>query len=416
MTDLRPPETTDLDLIARMTAPVPAAERKRIVVAMSGGVDSSVVACLLHAQGHDVIGMTMQLYDHGAAVQKKGACCAGQDIHDARRVAERAGFPHYVLDYEDRFREAVIEDFAASYLRGETPIPCVACNQQVKFKDLLATSADLEADYLATGHYIVREETDGGPVLRCGRDVARDQSYFLFGTTREQLATLLFPIGHLTKPDVRALARHFGLAIADKPDSQDICFVPSGRYAETIERLKPGASEPGAIVHVDGQTLGQHNGIIHFTVGQRRGLGIATGEPLFVVAIEAEAKRVIVGPKSALSTAGLELRDVNWLGDGRLAENADREIWVKVRSTGQPEPARLTGTGEQTARVELIKSNLGIARGQACVFYERDSVGARILGGGFIDKTVAGAEAARRRQDDATKEPGTSGTVVAMST
>ncbi|MEL6872859.1 MAG: tRNA 2-thiouridine(34) synthase MnmA, partial [Pseudomonadota bacterium] len=387
-----------------MTAPVSADARKRIVVAMSGGVDSSVVACLLHAQGHDVIGMTMQLYDHGAAVQKKGACCAGQDIHDARRVAERAGFPHYVLDYEDRFREAVIEEFAASYLRGETPIPCVACNQQVKFKDLLATAGDLDADYLATGHYIVRDDTDAGPILRCGRDVARDQSYFLFGTTRAQLETLLFPIGHLTKAEVRTLAHHFGLAIADKPDSQDICFVPSGRYAQTIERLKPGAAVPGDIVHVDGRTLGRHEGIIHFTVGQRRGLGVATGDPLFVVAIDAERARVIVGPKSALSTTALELRDVNWLGDGALEATKARDIQVKVRSTGTPEPAILTATGPDTARVELIETNLGIARGQACVFYDGDGVGARILGGGFIDRTIGALTGG-----DAAQSPASSG-------
>ncbi|MEO1320509.1 MAG: tRNA 2-thiouridine(34) synthase MnmA, partial [Pseudomonadota bacterium] len=392
VTDAQNPEIADR--IARLTTPVAAADRRRVVVAMSGGVDSSVVAALLHARGHDVIGITLQLYDHGQAVQKKGACCAGQDIHDARRVAERVGFPHYVLDYEDRFREAVIDRFAESYLAGETPIPCVNCNQQVKFKDLMAFAEELEADALATGHYIVRDDTAAGPGLRRGRDRDRDQSYFLYGTTRAQLARLWFPIGDLLKPEVRALAQHFGLPIADKPDSQDICFVPKGHYAETIEKLKPGAAAPGDIVHIDGRVLGRHDGIIHYTVGQRRGLGIATGDPLFVVRIDAAAARVVVGPRSALATAELELRDVNWLGDDPLSEGGMFDLWVKVRSTEAPKPARLIAGPGDGARVMLSDGGMGVARGQACVFYDGCGPAARVLGGGIIAKTISASASA----------------------
>lgn len=374
--------------LAPYLTPVDAADRKRIVVAMSGGVDSSVVAVMMHAQGHDVIGMTLQLYDHGAAIAKEKACCAGRDIHDARRVAEQFGFPHYVLDYESRFREAVIDQFADSYLNGETPVPCIMCNQEVKFKDLLATARDLDADFLATGHYIARRDGPNGPEMVRAHDASRDQSYFLFGTTRQQLADLLFPLGGLPKSDVRVLARAMGLGVADKPDSQDICFVPNGNYAETIEKLKPGALQPGEIVHIDGRVLGEHGGVINYTVGQRRGLGIATGEPLFVVRIEADLRRVVVGPRTALETSVLTLRDVNWLGDRPLAPGgASLALHVRIRSTQEPEPASVTVNDAGEVNVRLEHPTNGVARGQACVFYEDRSATARIFGGGWIAAT-----------------------------
>ncbi len=399
--------------IAALLAPVPASARRRVVVAMSGGVDSSVVAAVMAAQGHDVIGITLQLYDHGAATGRAGSCCAGQDIHDARRVAEAIGIPHYVLDYEARFREAVIESFAQSYLAGETPIPCVACNQQIKFKDLLETAVELDADVLATGHYIALEQTDEGPRLYRARDVGRDQSYFLFATTRDQLATLMFPLGSLPKDDVRRLAEAFALPVARKPDSQDICFVPSGRYAQTIEKLKPGASAPGDIVHIDGRRLGRHDGIIHFTVGQRRGLGVAAGEPLFVVKIDAQTQTVVVGPRAALTTTALRLRDVNWLGDRSLSETLrDGTVYplaARVRSTQEPSPATLAldpGTG--AVMVTFDEPLSGVAKGQACVFYDdvggqehRDLPGARVLGGGFIAETEHVATNATTNSDAA---------------
>src|SRR6188768_14468 len=291
----------------------------RVVVAMSGGVDSSVTAALLKAEGYDVVGVTLQLYDHGAATHRKGACCAGQDIHDARSVAERIGIPHYVLDYESRFKAAVIDRFAESYVAGETPVPCVECNQSIKFRDLLSTARELGAKVLATGHYVAsRALPGGGRGLYRARDIDRDQSYFLFATTAEQLDLLRFPLGEMTKPQTRELARRFGLPVAEKHDSQDICFVPSGRYSDVIERLKPGAAEPGEIVDMDGNVLGTHSGIIHFTVGQRRGLGVAAGTPLYVVRLDAAARRVVVGPREALRTARIQLRDVNWLGEGTL--------------------------------------------------------------------------------------------------
>ncbi|MGR3546256.1 MAG: tRNA 2-thiouridine(34) synthase MnmA [Roseovarius sp.] len=360
----------------------------RVVVAMSGGVDSSVVAAHLAAEGYDVVGVTLQLYDHGAALAKKGACCAGIDIHDARRVAEEMGFPHYVLDYENIFRDAVIDEFADSYLAGATPVPCIRCNERVKFKDLLETARDLEADCMATGHYIQRKMGAQGPELHSATDSARDQSYFLFSTTPEQLAFLRFPLGHLpSKQATRELAAQYGLQVADKPDSQDICFVPNGNYASVIEKLRPGAAEPGEIVHADGRILGTHEGVIHYTIGQRRGLGIGgLDEPLYVVRLDVDARRVIVGPKEMLSTRTVPLREINWLGDAPLTSQAEWHISVKVRSTRPPREAVLRPISATEATVELLTPEEGVSPGQACVFYETG--GTRVLGGGWIWRGV----------------------------
>ena len=393
----------------------------RVVAAMSGGVDSSVVAAMLKREGYDVVGVTLQLYDHGAAVNKPGACCAGQDIHDARRIADAMAFPYYVLDYESRFREAVMEDFADTYLAGATPIPCVRCNQTVKFRDLKRVAEDLGADCLATGHYVRRIEGEAGAELHRAADAARDQSYFLFATTPAQLDYLRFPLGAMPKPEVRTLALELGLRVAEKPDSQDICFVPQGKYQDVVKKLRPGAAAPGEIVDVDGQVLGEHEGVINYTVGQRRGLGVATGQPLFVIKLDAGKRRVIVGPREALGVSRIALKDVNWIGDGD--DPGGREILVRVRSTRPPVAARLSVSspvhggggqakrdrrgddaappsvgllrsptappqaGEQTANWSVILDapEEGVAPGQAAVFYDKHST--RVLGGGWIAAT-----------------------------
>jgi len=368
----------------------------RVVVAMSGGVDSSVTAALLADAGYDVVGITLQLYDHGAATHRKGACCAGRDIHDARAVAARIGIPHYVLDYEDRFKEAVIDRFAESYVAGETPVPCVECNQSIKFRDLLQTARELGAAVLATGHYVAsRALPDGSRALYRAREAERDQSYFLFATTRPQLDFLRFPLGDRTKAETRELARRFGLSVADKQDSQDICFVPTGHYADIIERLRPGAAGPGDIVDIDGRVLSRHDGIIHFTVGQRRGLGVATGSPLYVVRLDAASRRVVVGPREALRTSRIRLREINWLGDGTIdAALAHRpEIFVKVRSTRPPHAAWLRAGAAGEVEVELIGSEDGVSPGQACVLYDAGDGQSRVLGGGIIAGTIAAATA-----------------------
>ncbi|RAK65572.1 tRNA 2-thiouridine(34) synthase MnmA [Phenylobacterium kunshanense] len=376
---------------ARAAVRLPAGTR--IVAAMSGGVDSTVTAAVLARAGYDVVGVTLQLYDHGAAIQKKGACCAGQDIHDARTAAEAIGIPHYVLDYESRFREQVIEDFADAYLRGETPIPCVRCNQTVKFRDLLDVARELGAEAMATGHYVRREVGPAGPELHRAVDPARDQSYFLFATTAEQLDYLRFPLGALPKPAVRAAAAELGLAVADKPDSQDICFVPEGRYTTVIDRLRPHGAEPGDIVHLDGRVLGRHEGVTRYTIGQRRGLNVAVGDPLFVVRIDADRRQVVVGPREALLTRTLTLKETNWIGDAASMEaacEAGRPVLARVRSTREPVAGRLALV-DGVPGLAFDTAEEGVAPGQACVLYAPEAP-TRVLGGGFIAGTVRNAD------------------------
>ncbi|MEM7043138.1 MAG: tRNA 2-thiouridine(34) synthase MnmA [Pseudomonadota bacterium] len=347
-----------------------------MVVAMSGGVDSSCVAALLAEAGHEVIGVTLQLYDHGQAVGKKGACCAGQDIQDARAVSEKLDIPHYVLDFEQRFREAVIEDFADSYANGVTPIPCVRCNQRIKFRDLLDIARDLGADALATGHYVRRIVRDDGPELHTAVDEHRDQSYFLFATTAQQLDFLRFPLGDLEKTETRKLAERFGLPVADKPDSQDICFVPSGSYADIVDKLRPGAAEAGDIVHVDGRVLGRHEGLIHYTVGQRRGLAVAVGEPLYVVRLEPETHRLVVGPRPDTFSQAIDIHDVNWL----IEPATDLRVQVKHRAREAAADATVQPLPEGRARITFDDPQSGVAPGQAAVLYQ----GTHVLGGGWI--------------------------------
>lgn len=362
-----------------------APSKTRVVVAMSGGVDSSVVAALMHEQGYDVVGLTMQLYDHGEALMKKGACCAGQDIYDARRVADQLGFPHYVLDYESRFKDDVIDDFADSYLRGETPIPCIRCNQTVKFRDMLATAEELGGNVLVTGHYVQRIAGPGGSELHRALDPAKDQSYFLFATTQNQLDRLRFPLGGQSKEETRRQAERFGLAVADKPESQDICFVPDGDYAGLVGRLRPGALMPGDIVDIEGELVGHHNGIVNYTIGQRRGLNIGgSAEPLYVVRLEPASNRVIVGPKSALARSLVYVKELNWLGAPLATDEPGQEVRVKLRSAQAPQMAHIRALSDQhpdRAVIELLEPAFGIATGQAAVVYD----GERVLGGGWIE-------------------------------
>ena len=368
----------------------------RVVVAMSGGVDSSVTAALLHEQGYDVVGITLQLYDHGVAIQAKGACCAGADIHDARTVAGRLGIPHYVLDYESRFADQVMQDFADSYLRGETPIPCVRCNQTVKFTDLLTTARELGADCLATGHYVRRVDGPDGPELHRGADAAKDQSYFLFATTPDQLDYLRFPLGGMSKDETRELACRYQLTVADKPDSQDICFVPNGRYGDVVRRLRPGAVEAGEIVHMDGTVLGRHDGVIDFTIGQRRGIGIGgrrgadeTEGPLYVVAIDAAEHRVIVGPHSALACHQVGLAETSWVAREGAPEPGT-PILARLRNTAPALPATLVAVDDEHVSLRLDEPQFGISAGQAAVLYTPDNPD-RVLGGGWIVEAPSAA-------------------------
>ena len=389
--DIAPMSQADMDAaIESVRQAVGLPQGARVVAAMSGGVDSTVVAALLHKAGYDVVGVTLQLYDHGEALKKKGACCAGQDIHDARLAADLIGIPHYVLDYENRFKDAVIDQFADSYLKGQTPVPCIRCNQTVKFRDLLDVARDLGAEAMATGHYVRRAPHGNRSQMRKAVDHSRDQSYFLFATTQDQLDYLRFPLADLEKPQVRGVAASLGLRIAAKPDSQDICFVPTGDYRTLIDRLRPQGREAGDIVHMDGRVLGRHSGITDYTIGQRRGLNVAVGEPLFVVKLDPDHRRVIVGPREALLTARLTLEETNWLGDQATIEEAARDgapVLARVRSTRQPSPAHLAFI-DGAVQVVFDQGEEGVAPGQACVLYD-PADDERVLGGGFIQSTEA---------------------------
>jgi len=354
-----------------------------IVVAMSGGVDSSVVAGMMHEQGHNVIGITLQLYDHGMVMGKKNACCAGQDIYDAKMVANKLGILHYVLDYENKFRESVIDNFVDSYLQGETPLPCVQCNKSVKFRDLIKTAKELGASKLVTGHYVRKINGLNGAELHMGLDPTKDQSYFLFSTTKEQLEYLDFPLGELTKDETRELAGKFGLAVADKPDSQDICFVPDGNYKNVINKIRPDSNKSGKIIHINGFELGDHSGIINYTIGQRRGLGISYHEPLYVVKIDPENNIVYVGPESALNVQEFIVKDVNWLGD-IIKDGEKLEVTVKIRSTRPPKAAEISKLNGDKMKVKFLAEEKAVAPGQACVIYD----GSRVLGGGWITRDV----------------------------
>ena len=355
---------------------------KTVVVAMSGGVDSSVVAAMMHEQGHRVIGITLQLYDHGSALQKKGACCAGQDIYDAKMVADRLGIPHYVLNYENIFRQKVIDDFADSYIRGETPLPCVRCNQSIKFKDLLKLAQELGGNALATGHYVQKIVKNNNSELHKGADQQKDQSYFLFSTTSEQLDFLEFPLGKYTKEETRKLALKYELEVADKPDSQDICFVPNGDYREIVNKIRPSSNKPGKFIHIDGFELGEHKGIINYTVGQRRGLGIAYGEPIYVIKIDPETDVVYIGPESALFKTKFILKEVNWLASDFMAKSL--EIVAKVRSTTAGVDAKINFLEDDKIEVTLLGLEKAITPGQACVLYDKT----RVLGGGWITRDI----------------------------
>ena len=355
---------------------------KRVVVAMSGGVDSSVAAALVAKAGFETAGITLQLYDQGEVMRRKGACCAGQDIYDAKTVADRLGIAHYVLDYESHFREQVVQDFADSYARGETPIPCVRCNERVKFADLLRTARDLNAVALVTGHYVRRVEGPGGPELHRATELAKDQSYFLFTTTPAQLDFLRFPLGGIAKSETRTVAEALGLVVANKPDSQDICFVPDGDYASIVRRVRPDAGEPGNIVHLDGRVLGQHKGVINYTIGQRKGLELGHHDALFVIKIDARARRVTVGPRAALAQRFVPVKEMNWLDHAPLTLQP-RSVAVRIRSMRPPVAAEIVGGPSGDATVTLLNPQEAVAPGQACVIYDAETQ-SRVLGGGWI--------------------------------